>query len=144
MSEQILENPVCVSLLICDDVYQDIRTRKQVIVGTFNRINCEALPHHHPRLVVVFAITDTRSAVDLALSIEHEESGDPLVDVKGPFNSTDPLAIHDLVIELGNIEFQFEGKHWVMVKSNGEIIGQRPFWVVRGSDSEAHLPEQQP
>ncbi len=123
------ENPVCISLLICDDVYRDAHTGKHVIVGTFNQIWCPTLPRLHSRLWVVFSITDTRDTIDLSLSIEHEESGQRLVNVQGPYHANDPLTIHDVNVELNGVEFQQPGKHWVILRSNEAIIAQRPFWV---------------
>lgn len=130
MGSTTIETPVCVSMLICDDVFRDARTGKQVIVGTFNQITCHSLPHKHPRLWIVFSITDSRATIDLSLSIEHEESGCSLVTVQGPYHSDNPLAIHDIDVELMGVEFQQTGKHWVMLRSGGAIICQRPFWVI--------------
>jgi len=129
MTTHVSENPVCVSLLICDDVYRDARTGKQVIVGTFNHVRCPSLPHQHQRLWVVFTITDARGEINLSLKIEHEESEEELVKVQGPYHADDPLAIHDVNVELVGVEFHQEGKHWVKLESNGAILAQRPFMV---------------
>lgn len=123
------EKLTCVSIIICDDVYRDEATKKLIIVGTFNSIRALNLPCEHPRMTVLFTLTNGRGGYELSLSIESAEDREPLVDVKGPFHSDDPLGIIDVNVQLVNVVLPSAGKHWVVLRADGEIIGQRPFWV---------------
>jgi hypothetical protein len=126
--------PTCISILICDDVYRDEITKKLVVVGTFNRINAESFPCKHGRVVVLFSITDGQGEYELSLSIEHERSGVEVARIRGPITIHDPLAIHDINVTLDKLQFVEPGKYWVMVKVDGEIIQQRPFFVMPRQD----------
>ena len=46
----------------------------------------------------------------------------------------DPLSIHDTNVALQNIRFPEEGKYWVVLRADEEIIQQRPFTVSKPSE----------
>lgn len=123
------EKLTCISIIICDDVYRDETTKKLIIVGTFNSIHARELPCRHPRMTVLFTLTNGRGDYDLSLSVESAEDREPIVEIKGPFHSDDPLGIIDVNVQLVGIGFQLEGKYWIVLRADGEIIGQRPFGV---------------
>lgn len=131
------EKLTCVSIIVCDDVYRDERTKRLIIVGTFSRITTAALPCRHQRMVVLFTLTNGRGRYELSLGIEHEQTGQVIVEVNGPLQQENPLAINEINVTLDNLVFPHEGKYWVVVKADKEIIGQRPFIVrVRGGEEK--------
>jgi len=123
------EQPECLSIIICDDIYRDEATKKLILVGTFNQIGVPSLPCMHPRMSVMFTLTNARGRQDLALSIEHEETGEQVIEMSGPFEMDDPLAILDINVVLQNLRFLRPGKHWVVLKAQGAIVCQRPFFI---------------
>jgi hypothetical protein len=123
------EKLTCISIIICDDIYRDEKTKKLVIIGTFNTLNASAFPCKHPHMRVLFTITNGKGDYDLKLSIEHEKSGQRLVELGGPFHVDDPLAIVDVDAEVAELVFEKPGKYWVALSADGEIIQQRPFVV---------------
>jgi len=125
----VAEQLTCVSILVCDDVYRDEQTKKLVIVGTFNQITTASFPCMHPKMSVLFTLTNGNGTYDVALAIEHEESATMIAELKGPLQVTDPLAINDVIVQFVGAVFPKAGKYWVVLKANGEIIGQRPFMV---------------
>ncbi len=127
------ELPECVSIILCDDIYRDERTKKLVIVGTFNNINAHALPAIHQKLTVLFTLTNARGEYEIALGIENARTGDLIVEMKGPAQLPDPLKIIDFNIELVGLPIPEAGKYWVVLKANDEIIAQRPFTVTKVS-----------
>ncbi len=122
-------NIQCISIIVCDDVYRDETTKKMVVVGTFNRISTSSLPCLHPRMTVLFSLTNASGVYDLSLSIEHEKSGQTIAEIRGPLEVHDPLAINDVNVVMSNLQFQEDGKYWAELKADGEIIQQRPFFV---------------
>lgn len=126
-------------MIVCDDIYRDRDTGKQIIVGTFNTINLPSLPATHPRLVVLFTLTDANGDYDLALKIEHERTGQRVIEIKGPLRVTDPLAICDFNVVLTGVTFRDAGKHWIILESAGEVLMQRPI-IVRVSSEASHEP----
>ena len=125
------ELPECLSIIVCDDIYRDEETKKLVIVGTFNNIKAAEFPCRHGQLSVLFTLTNGRGAYDLALGIEHAESGCALIEMRGPLTLEDPLQIADFNVKLAGVEFPAPGKYWVCVRINGELVRQRPFLVRR-------------
>lgn len=134
------ENPerlTCISILICDEIYRDESSKKLVIIGTFNRLFAPKFPCRHPQMTVLFSVTNGKGTYDLHLIIEHEKSGAQIAQLGGPFAIDDPLAISDINLKLHNLEFSSEGKYWVTIKADGEILQQRPFFVQATSRPEA-------
>lgn len=119
----------CISIIVCDDVYRDERTKKMIIVGTFNQISTARLPSVHPSLNVLFSLTNGRGKYDVRVSVEHETTGEVAVEFGGSIEFNDPLAVNDVNIVLGNLMFKHAGKYWITLKSDGEILQMRPFFV---------------
>lgn len=137
------ERLTCVSIILCDVVYRDERTKKLLIVGTFNRIAAPSVPCMHPHLEVLFTLTNGRGSYQLSLAIEHADTGEKVVEVSGPLSVQDPLAVRDINLILRNLEFRAAGKYWVVLRSDGEILSQRPFLVeVAAPDDEGKANEQ--
>ena len=124
------EKLTCISVVICDDVYRDEVTKKLLVVGIFNAVNTRKLPCKQPKVHVLFTLTNCRGSHDLALYIEHERTGRKIVEISGPLKADNPLAMHDTNVELRDIVFPEAGKYWVVVQADGEIIQQRPFFVL--------------
>ena len=123
------EKPDCLSIIICDDVYRDEHTKKMVVVGTFNNINTSTFPCRHPRLTVLFTLTNAVGDYSLSMRIEHEKTGRVIMEMEGPFHVDSPLMISDVNVQLGQLIFHEEGKHWVVLAADGAILAQRPFFV---------------
>lgn len=123
------EKLTCISIIVCDEVYRDEATKKLVIIGTFNEIIAPAVPCQHPRMTVLFTLTNARGEYDLSLTIEHEKSGHQVIGFSGPMKVDEPLRISDINIELRDLVFPEVGKYWVIVKADGEIIQERPLGV---------------
>lgn len=123
------EKLTCVSIILCEAVYRDERTKKLVIVGTFNRITAPKLPARHARLTVMLTLTNGRGKYDVDLRIEHERTGHVVAKMQGPMQIDDPLAMNEINVEMVNLVFPDEGKYWISLFSDGEPIAQRPFFV---------------
>ena len=119
----------CISIIVCDDVFRDETTKKLVVIGTFNRIWAKEIPCTHRRINVLFSVTNARGRYDLKVSVEHEKTGRKVIELGGPFEVKSPLDIYDINLVLENLVFCDEGKYWVEIKADGEIIQQRPFFV---------------
>lgn len=138
MAESNPEELTCVSMVLCDQVYRDERSKKLIVVGVFNQIIAEHLPALHPEAAVLFTLTNGRGTYELWLSMEHEASGQEVIRCGGPYRVDNPLRIVDVNITIPRLEFQASGKHWLTLRSDGRILQQRPFWVRITEDTEAH------
>ncbi len=121
------EKLTCVSIIICDDIYRDERTKKLVIVGTFSTIQPITFPHHQ-KLHILMTLTNGNGEYDVALRVVHEESDQAVVEVRGPMKIDTPLRITEINVPMV-VPLTAAGKYWVEVISDGEILAQRPFIV---------------
>jgi hypothetical protein len=121
----------CVSITICDDIFQDVTTKKYALWGTFNVIVSNAVPVVHPRISLFVTITNGRGTKNLGISIEKARTGESIVEMSGPMQFKSPLDIVDIPISLANVGFDEFGKYWVCVKDNGRPLAQRPFNVTK-------------
>lgn len=128
------EKLTCVSMVICDDIYRDEHTKKLIIVGAFNNISAPSMPCRHPRMHVLLTLTNGQGKYDVSLSIEHEETGHKVIEIRGPLKIENPLSIQDMNVILQDVGFQQEGKYWVVLRADEEIIQQRPFTVSKRSE----------
>lgn len=123
------EKPIPIALLVADDVYQDIFTNKWVIAGVFSQIIVSKLPATRDQFVVFWQVTGVHEAVDLRLRIEHCETGDPVFEGGGPISAESPLGVISVPIHFRKMEFQKQGKYWVQLLSEEEILIQSPLYV---------------
>lgn len=123
------ETLTCLSILVCDDVYRDESTKKQIIVGTFNRIAGHEFPIRHPKMTVLLSVTNGRGKYELKVSVVNASTDALLMEVSGPFAMDNPLNIIDINLEIVGIIFPVPGKYWVNVEVDGELIASRPIQV---------------
>ena len=125
----------CISIIVCDDIYRDEVSKKLIIVGTFNRITTPRFPCQHERMSVLLTLTNGRGKYDLSVAIEHEGTGEPVAEIRGPLTVQNPLGILDINMQLNKLQFPTAGKYWVTVKADEQIIGQRPISLREKPDS---------
>lgn len=136
------EELTCISIIVCENVYRDERTKNLVIIGTFNQIETPALPCRFERMCVLFTLTNGRGDYEVVLSILHERTGHEVAHLGGPMKVADPLAITDIHVELRNLVFPEEGKYWVELKADGAVLQQRPFLVRLATGRPENKPHE--
>lgn len=129
------EQLTCLSILICDDIFRDERTKKLVIVGTFNYINAVRFPCRHPRMRILITLTNGRGRYELKLSIRSAATDQPLLEMKGDATFKDPTQIVDIDMEIRDLQFPEPGKYWVVLEADDQIIQQRPFVVTQAREA---------
>lgn len=131
------ESPSANALLIAERVFRDRDTGEWIIAGVFNQLHVRQLPQRHPRLDVFFQITNVSRPVDLRLRVEHAE-GDVLLDFGGPIKANSPLYVHEQKVTLDGLVFHKQGKHWIQLLSNEEILTQAPLHVILHEEGADH------
>lgn len=124
-----IEKPTCISIVACDEIYRDESTNKLVIAGTFNQVTVSQLPAKLERMAVFCTLTNGRGRCELALTIEHESTGQEIARLSGPATFGDPLAISDLDVRFRGLQFPAEGKYWITILADEEPLQQRPLFV---------------
>jgi hypothetical protein len=140
------EKLTCLSIIICDDIYRDERTKKLVIVGTFSTISVRQFPSRHQKMRILFTLTNGHGTYNLKLSIRRARDEKALVEIQGQAKLTNPLQIADIDIEINDLVIPEPGKYWVSLEADGEPIAQRPFMVdqVHPPQGQQPQPPQQP
>jgi len=127
-TEPGVETPICTSVLVCEQIYQDRATGKLALIGVFNRVGAERFPHQE-NISVFFSLTNGRGQVEVTLQIEQDD-GEALVTIRGQHNIPGPLTILDHGVQLKKATFKKAGRHWAAVWCAGELLNRRPFDVV--------------
>lgn len=129
MNEPGVETPICTSVLVCEQIYQDRVTGKLALIGVFNRMAADAFPHQES-ISVFFSLTNGKGEVDIRLQIEQDD-GEALVQVRGKHNIPNPLTILDHGVQFKKATFKKAGRHWATVWCGQELLNRRPFDVVQ-------------
>lgn len=127
MTQPGVESPICTSVLVCEQIYQDRATGKLALIGVFNRLLAEGFPHQQ-NISVFFSLTNGRGTVDIRLQIEQDD-GDVLVQIRGTHTIPSPLTILDHGVQLQKTTFKNPGRHWATVWCGEELLNRRPFDV---------------
>jgi hypothetical protein len=121
----------CVSILLCESAYWIARTEGNlVIANAFNVMRVSAFPAFVPKITMIFSLTDARGQYELTMSVIDAESGEPVTQFTRPFRVDNPLVVTDLVAEVNGIRIPKPGRFWLELKSDGNLMAQRPFHVL--------------
>ena len=133
-----LPAPICLSIILCDHVIEDVRTHNKSFINTFNQIWTADVPAHHPIMYVVVSLTECHRSqqIEVEFARDTEEGERVLIQMQGEFNTPDPLEVMDLVLEVRNFKVEAFGKHTIKVKAmpEGDIICQRHFTVCKADN----------
>ncbi|MBC8103154.1 MAG: hypothetical protein H7Z41_11260 [Cytophagales bacterium] len=137
--ETPLERPLCVALVICDVVVEDKRSGNKTLVGLFNSIVAPQIPAVHPRMFLMASLTSGRGTWSFIFRIT-APSGREIFKMQDRTRFTDPLAVHDVIVELRNLPLEETGVHFVDLLLNDSPIANRRFTV----HVETALPATEP
>jgi hypothetical protein len=122
------EKPICVALIICNEVIEDRRSGNKTLVGLFNGIMTGQLPVAHPRMFLFASLTSGTGEWSFSFVIT-APSGKEVFRMADTAHFADPLAGHDLVVELRNLPLEEAGEHFVDLLIDNTPIGNRRFTV---------------
>ncbi len=124
------ECPVCVAIIVCNEVIEDKWTNNKSLIGLFNSISAQSLPTTHPRLFMMVSLTDGRGEWPVVLRIE-APSGQELFKAEGSIRFDDPIAVHDLVVEVRGLPIPETGEYHVALVCGTRPLASRRFTVVQ-------------
>jgi hypothetical protein len=122
------EKPLCVALVICNEVIEDKRSGNKTLVGLFNNIMTPQLPATHPRMFLFASLTSGTGAWTFSFRIT-APSGKEVLRMQDSARFDDPLVGHDLVVELRNLPVEEAGVYFVDLFLNEMPIANRRFTV---------------
>ncbi|MFP4380217.1 MAG: DUF6941 family protein [Candidatus Sumerlaeia bacterium] len=125
--------PVCLGIVLCDQVIEDKRTNKKSFIGVFNDIMANRMPAKHPHLCLVLSLTNClgRQEFEICISREKDFGEEKIVDIRGGLQSKSPVSIIDIVFEMRDLPLSGFGKHVVEVFAlpDRDKVGERAFFV---------------
>ncbi len=95
--------PVPISILVCDDVYQDGLSQKKTLLGLFNTIGSTDFPATHDNVTVFLMLTNGHGRYDGTLRFKNESSGKEVFSMTRAIEFADPLAVVELSIHIGTL-----------------------------------------
>lgn len=122
------ERPLCVALILCNDVIEDKRTGNKTLVGLFSGIATPSLPAVHPRMFLMASLTSGTGEWRFSFRVS-APSGREVMRIEETVPLMDPLIGHDLVVELRNLPLEEEGVHFVDFFLDGVATANRRFTV---------------
>jgi hypothetical protein len=114
------EIPLCVALVLCNEVIEDRRSGNKTLVGLFNNIGTANLPALHPRMFLFATLTGGIGLWPFTFRIL-SPSGAEVMRIEDKTDFQDPFIGHDLVIELRNLPLNEEGVYFVDL-----LVGETP------------------
>jgi len=125
------DQPVCVAIIICNEIIEDKRTSNKTLVSLFNSVGVPALPATHPRLFLMASLTNLREDLPVVFSVKGPSGREVLRATGQAGSGRDPLAVVDLVVEVLGLPLGEEGVHFVDVLTGDSLLGSRRFNVQR-------------
>jgi hypothetical protein len=119
----------CIGIILCEAAYRVHGRSNLIIVNTFHALSVPRCPCRFPKITVLYTVTDGHGSYDTELAIVHARTGKDVLSAKDRYTVTDPLAIGDVQAVLHDVPLPTPGKYWIELRCNGELIGQRPFYV---------------
>ena len=126
-------DPVCLSVMLCDQVIEDKRTGKKSLIGVFNEILVTNLPAKHDCMFLLLTLTNCRGANEIVIELSHdgEYDDEAIMQIKGQVQGRNPIDIIDLIFELRGLPIAHVGKYTIDVRcaTTGNRLAQRLFFV---------------
>lgn len=122
-------NPDLQFTLLCDDIRIE-NNGKFMLIGLFDNIGAVKIPVVHKRFVVINRWGKGEGAFKERTRILSAQTGKIIVEsqyVTFDLKSLDML--HNVVSEFKNVQFPHEGKYWVEVHLNEELVRSFNFYV---------------
>jgi len=121
--------PICLSLLLCDELTRDVSGRKTSIIGTFHLYEAPVFPTVVPRCAVWVELTDGHGAVSLALKLirvtPRAIEGELLLEAPFTVTFTDPRTIHRHHLSVAGLELPGPGEYWLSLEASGRSLFER-------------------
>lgn len=126
--------PELLALLTADDVYQEPRTGKHTILGTYNHIYAPSFPWTQAVLVVFLALTDGQGRIQLKLRlIDKEEARPPVLQSEASVMFASPLKVVEIPFFGTSLVFPEPGEYRLQVYAASELLGEKRLVILRGS-----------
>lgn len=122
------ESPVCLAINICNEVIVDARTNNKSLISCFNGIVAQSIPAVHPRMFIMVSLTNVFANTEFTISARDPNYAE-VMQFKAQIAASDPIAVHDLMIEVQNFNLPLAGTYFVDVLQGDTLLSERRFLV---------------
>jgi hypothetical protein len=135
--------PLAQTMIVCDAVHRDPSTGKFFLMGTFSTIFTRQMPCRHRRLCLFLALTECRGKTPIRVALVRVDptggADQVITQTTAEVDSPDPLAVHELIMQIKEITFPEPGEYRFQLESAGELLLEKRLVVVYqpGSTSQA-------
>jgi len=134
-----VESPVLQALVLADYVYQDAKTGKKVIAGTFNRLTSLQFPCVFSRPTWAYVcLTGIRDKTPLSLQYVDLQDNRVLMKFDLQVEADDPLRSIELIFEVPQFPMPHEGVYAFEILHDGTQLGSVRILVDRAQEQEGN------
>lgn len=127
-----MRKPVLKSILVCDQIIEDVVTRKKTLVGVFERVMSPTFPIHHGALGVFFQISDAEGEYQFSLELADVAHNKTMGVAQLPPTQIDsPVQVSNFALMFQGLRFENPGLHEFRLWVGSELIGQHALSVVQ-------------
>ena len=127
--------PICLSLLLCDQVVADASTGKMSILGMFQSVTAAAFPTILPRCAVWIELTnghgETPVLLRLARATPEDIDGDVLLEIGFTVPFHDPRTVHLHHVSVTGLQLPEEGHYRLGLEAFGLRLFERKIVALR-------------
>ena len=129
-----LVEPTCLSLILCDSVIEDSRSRNKSLINMFNGILSPSVPVRHDKMCAFAAFTGGRGQVPISLRLcfDQDYEADMLrLGGKVQFAVDNPNSVVDMVFEIRGFVFPKFGNYTFELFGGDSLLMTRRFTVTQ-------------
>ncbi len=123
------ELPVGIGLIPCENVIEDVRTRKKSIIGIISKIGADSFPFTAQSLNVLISLTGCTSDFPCRLKCVHEETQHEILNVKCDIHANSVHDVVEVLVTFKTLKFPEPGTYTFSVVADGIPIMFRPVTV---------------
>ena len=119
---------MCLAIVICNEVIVDARSNNKSLISCFNGIVAQQLPAMHPRMFIMASLTNVSHEADIVISAR-DPAYNEVIQFRAHIAASDPYAVHDLIVEVHNLQLPSAGTYIVDVIHEEILLSERRFIV---------------
>lgn len=127
----MIQKPVAISLLTCEQIIVDEGTRNVTPVNCFSKRLVKALPSEGLSFSVFALLTDGIGDTELSVLIKRLDTDAIIFRVRSRFRFDDPLREVRCMIRIHDCSFPVPGPYEVTLLCDDEFIAQRKILVIK-------------
>ena len=114
--------PLLVAALICDVAVVDPSTRKQNLIGIFDRVVASKFPTER-QMHLYIKLADAEGEYEIEAKYVHRESGSKLAEAKTKLEIKDRLLTTDFYIPFPPLQIPQQGRYEFQIWANSIFLG---------------------